>query len=149
MLGDALKDLLKKKQSGQKIEAPREREPSKVVNLMEALRRSVETERAGGERRKPAPRTGDHRAPKKAGRLELRARRAGYASIWAPPEQELGTRNGQAIIQPGPGVCPSCPRNYDSVPSLDVLAGAADFHFSVECLVIGTSGSPVLVEQRR
>jgi hypothetical protein len=79
MLGDALKDLLKKKQSGQKIEAPREREPSKVVNLMEALRRSVETERAGGERRKPAPRTGDHRAPKKAGRLELRARRAGYA----------------------------------------------------------------------
>src|SRR5882757_6713342 len=65
---DALKDLLKKKQSGQKIEAPREREPSKVVNLMDALRRSVETERAGGERRKPAPRTGDHRAPKKAGR---------------------------------------------------------------------------------
>src|SRR4030081_3527180 len=77
---DALKELLKKKQSGQKIEAPREREPSKVVNLMDALRRSVETERAGGERRQPAPRTGDHRAPKKAGRLELRARRAGYAS---------------------------------------------------------------------
>ena len=28
---DALKELLKKKQSGQKIEAPSEREPSKVV----------------------------------------------------------------------------------------------------------------------
>ena len=41
---DALKELLKKKQSGQKIEAPREREPSKVINLMDALRRSVETE---------------------------------------------------------------------------------------------------------
>ena len=39
--------------------------------------------------------------------------------------------------------------HYDSVPSLDVLAGAADFHFSVECLVIGTPGSPVLVELRR
>ena len=39
---EALKDLLKKKQSGQKIEAPKEREPSKVVNLMDALRRSVE-----------------------------------------------------------------------------------------------------------
>ena len=52
---DALKELLKKKQSGQKIEAPRDREPSKVVNLMDALRRSVETERGGGERRKPAP----------------------------------------------------------------------------------------------
>ena len=37
---DALKELLKKKQSGEKIEAPREREPSKVVNLMDALRRS-------------------------------------------------------------------------------------------------------------
>jgi hypothetical protein len=73
---DALKDLLKKKQSGQKIEAPREREPPKVVNLMEALRRSVETER-GGERRKPARAGGNHRAPKKAGRSSARANKAG------------------------------------------------------------------------
>jgi DNA end-binding protein Ku len=73
---DALKELLKKKQSGEKIEAPRDREPSKVVNLMDALRRSVETERAGGgERRKPAAR--DHRAPKKAGRSSARAKKAG------------------------------------------------------------------------
>src|SRR6266498_4938217 len=42
---DALKELLKKKQSGQKIEAPRQREPAKVVSLMDALRRSVDTER--------------------------------------------------------------------------------------------------------
>jgi len=74
---DALKELLKKKQSGQKIEAPREREPSKVINLMDALRRSVETERGGGERRKPAPRAGNHRAPKKAGRSSARAKKAG------------------------------------------------------------------------
>ncbi len=73
---DALKELLKRKQSGQKIEAPRDREPSKVVNLMDALRRSVETERAGGERRKAAPRAGDHRAPKKAGRSSARAKKA-------------------------------------------------------------------------
>ena len=73
---DALKELLKKKQSGQKIEAPRDREPSKVVNLMDALRRSVETERGGGERRKPAPRARDHRAPKKAGRSSARAKKA-------------------------------------------------------------------------
>src|SRR5215218_8516279 len=73
---DALKDLLKKKQSGQKIEAPREREPSKVVNLMDALRRSVETER-GGERRKPARAAGNARAPKKAGRSSARAKKAG------------------------------------------------------------------------
>jgi DNA end-binding protein Ku len=72
---DALKELLKKKQSGEKIEVPRDQEPSNVVNLMDALRRSVETER-GGERRKPAPRAGDHRAPKKAGRSSARAKKA-------------------------------------------------------------------------
>ena len=74
---DALKELLKKKQSGQKIEVPHEREPSKVVNLMDALRRSVETERGAGDRRKPSRRTGDHRAPKKAGRSNARAKKAG------------------------------------------------------------------------
>jgi DNA end-binding protein Ku len=76
---DALKELLKKKQSGQKIEAPREREPSKVINLMDALRRSVETEgAAGGDRRKPASGRGsNHRAPKKAGRSSARAKKAG------------------------------------------------------------------------
>jgi non-homologous end joining protein Ku len=72
---EALKELLKKKQSGQKIEVPREREPSKVVNLMDALRRSVESER-GGERRKPARNAGNHRAPKKAGRSSARAKKA-------------------------------------------------------------------------
>jgi DNA end-binding protein Ku len=74
---DALKELLKKKQSGQKIEPPRDREPSKVVNLMDALRRSVETERGGGERRKPARSTGHHREPKKAARSTARSKRAG------------------------------------------------------------------------
>jgi DNA end-binding protein Ku len=74
---DALKDLLKRKQSGQKIEAPREREPSKVVNLMDALRRSVETERGtSAERRKPARAGANHRAPKKAGRSSARAKKA-------------------------------------------------------------------------
>jgi DNA end-binding protein Ku len=75
---DALKELLKRKQSGQKIEAPREREPSKVINLMDALRRSVETEGAtGGERRKPpSGRGSNHRAPKKAGRSSARAKKA-------------------------------------------------------------------------
>jgi Ku protein len=44
---DALKELLKKKQAGEKIEAPKERAPAKVINLMDALRRSVEAERGG------------------------------------------------------------------------------------------------------
>ena len=71
---DALRELLKKKRSGEKIEAPREREPAKVISLMDALRRSVETER-GGARRKPAARgAARHRAPKKAVRSSVRKR---------------------------------------------------------------------------
>ena len=41
---DALEDLIKRKQSGKPIEQPREREPAKVISLMDALRRSVEAE---------------------------------------------------------------------------------------------------------
>jgi DNA end-binding protein Ku len=47
---DALKELLKKKQSGEKIEAPRAREPAKVISLMDALRRSVDTSRESAKR---------------------------------------------------------------------------------------------------
>jgi DNA end-binding protein Ku len=39
---DALKDLLKRKQEGKPIERPERREPTNVVNLMDALRRSLE-----------------------------------------------------------------------------------------------------------
>jgi DNA end-binding protein Ku len=41
---DALKELLRKKQSGEKIEQPKERAPSNVINLMDALRNSLKTE---------------------------------------------------------------------------------------------------------
>jgi DNA end-binding protein Ku len=36
---DALKELLDKKRKGEKIEAPKEHAPSKVINLMDVLRR--------------------------------------------------------------------------------------------------------------
>jgi DNA end-binding protein Ku len=49
----ALKELLEKKQASEKIEAPRERAPAKVINLMDALRQSVEAERGARKRRKP------------------------------------------------------------------------------------------------
>ena len=52
---DALKELLEKKQAGEKIEAPRERAPVKVINLMDALRRSVEAERGGSAKRQALP----------------------------------------------------------------------------------------------
>ena len=51
---DALKELLKKKQAGEKIEAPKERAPAKVINLMDALRRSVETEHGSAKRQSPS-----------------------------------------------------------------------------------------------
>jgi len=45
----ALKELVEKKMKGIKIEAPRDRgEPTKVINLMDALRRSVRSEEQSG-----------------------------------------------------------------------------------------------------
>lgn len=74
---EALKELLKKKQAGEKIEAPKEREPAKVISLMDALRRSVNAERGAGGRRKP-PRSSTHRrTTKRASRSSTRHKKAG------------------------------------------------------------------------
>ena len=52
---EALKEVIKRKAKGEKIEAaPRER-PSNVINLMDALRRSVEAEAGGGSKPKSPP----------------------------------------------------------------------------------------------
>jgi DNA end-binding protein Ku len=73
---DALKDLLKRKQSGKPIEPPERREPAKVINLMDALRRSVDAQKSSGRRQSPrraaarSHRSGGKRAP-------ARARKAG------------------------------------------------------------------------
>ena len=73
----ALKDLLKKKQQGKPIERPKEHKPSNVVNLMDALRKSVQTETGGRERRQTEKRaTAPHRAPKKPGRSSVRHKKA-------------------------------------------------------------------------
>jgi len=74
---EALKELLKKKQAGEKIEAPKEREPAKVISLMDALRRSVGAERATGGRRKPAPSSAQRRTAKRASRSSARHKKAG------------------------------------------------------------------------
>ena len=73
---DAVKELLKKKQAGEKIEAPKQREPSNVVNLMEALRRSIEAE--GGAKAKQPARSVQHRkgAKKSTSKPHARQRRA-------------------------------------------------------------------------
>jgi DNA end-binding protein Ku len=61
---DALRELLKKKQEGKPIERAEQRRPTNVVNLMDALRRSVEA--SGGPasaKQRPAPNA--RRAPEK------------------------------------------------------------------------------------
>ena len=82
---DALKELLKKKQSGQKIETPRDREPSKVINLMDALRRSVES---GKE--KPAA-----KAPAKKAKKRVEGQREMLLPI-------SGTKGKEAAKEPAP-----------------------------------------------
>lgn len=73
---DALKDLLKKKQHGEKIVPSKGREPAKVINLMDALRRS-----AKGDTARPAERSAARRSPtrtaKKSTRSTARHRKAG------------------------------------------------------------------------
>jgi DNA end-binding protein Ku len=71
---NALKDLLKKKQHGEKIEAPKQREPAKVINLMDALRRSVTAE---SNPRRPARRAPARHKRASAKRAHTRARKAG------------------------------------------------------------------------
>jgi DNA end-binding protein Ku len=60
---NALKELLKKKQAGQKVERVASRESPKVINLMDALRRSVK-----GEKNAPAGKRGRKRI---AGQTEM------------------------------------------------------------------------------
>ncbi len=73
---DALKELLRKKEHGEKIEVPRDREPSKVINLMDALRRSAKGEGGSTARRGRAQAHG-RKSTKKSSRSSARARKAG------------------------------------------------------------------------
>src|SRR5262245_66415331 len=63
---DALKDLIPEKQSGQPIERPERREPSKVINLVDAVRRSVDASRESAKRAPSIkPRGSQSERPKK------------------------------------------------------------------------------------
>src|SRR5260221_4775282 len=74
---DALKELIRKKQSGQPIERPERREPAKVINLMDALRRSVEASRESAKRQAPSAKarcSQSERPKKKKSRQNLERR---------------------------------------------------------------------------
>jgi DNA end-binding protein Ku len=63
----ALEELVQKKIQGEEITYTEEAEPSKVVDLMEALKASVEAAKAGGGRSAPAGKTSTKRRKKAAG----------------------------------------------------------------------------------
>jgi DNA end-binding protein Ku len=73
---DALKDLIKKKQKGVKIEVPKESAPSNVINLMDALRQSVKAGRSGGRRKPARTQRRAKKARKPAARAQSRTRKA-------------------------------------------------------------------------
>ena len=70
---DALKDLLRRKQKGEKIERPKERAPSNVINLMDALRQSL---KAGGSSARRSASRPSARAAKKPARAHARHKKA-------------------------------------------------------------------------
>jgi DNA end-binding protein Ku len=75
---DALRDLIRRKEKGATVTAPEQPKEAEVIDLMEALKRSLG--QSGGERRKAAPRTaakgGTRKAPPKtpAGKASARKR---------------------------------------------------------------------------
>ena len=72
---DALKDLLKKKQHGEKITPAKREAPSNVVNLMDALRRSAKGEEPARPSARRAP--SRNRTAKKPARKQAHRRKAG------------------------------------------------------------------------
>src|SRR5262249_21740838 len=72
---EALKELLKKKQAGQKIAPPKEQTPTNVVNLMDALRKSVAAQGGAAATSKRAAQT--RKTAKKTSHGRTKQRKAG------------------------------------------------------------------------
>lgn len=70
---DALRDLIKEKQKGHKVTAPPEPREAEVIDLMDALKRSLGQ---GGERRKAAPRKAASKPRKPAAKKAAAKKRA-------------------------------------------------------------------------
>jgi DNA end-binding protein Ku len=82
---DALKELLRKKQKGEKIEQPKERAPSNVINLMDALRNSLKAE-GGPSAREPSTRSA------KKGRKRIEGQREMLLPIAGKKAKETAKR---------------------------------------------------------
>jgi len=73
---DALKDLLRRKQKGEKIERPKEPAPSNVINLLDALRQSVKAGGGGGDHARRRSSRSNGRSQKKPARSHARQKKA-------------------------------------------------------------------------
>ncbi|MGQ4274709.1 non-homologous end joining protein Ku [Terrihabitans sp. B22-R8] len=91
---NAVVEMLKAKQQGREIEAPKAQKAGNVVSLMDALRRSIETEKAGAAD-KPATK-GKAPAAKAADKEKTPARRPAARSVKrageAAPSEKKSTR---------------------------------------------------------
>jgi DNA end-binding protein Ku len=74
---NALKELLRKKQKGERIERPKEPSRANVVNLIDALRQSVKAESSGPMARRKTSESSERRPAKKPSRSAVRQRKAG------------------------------------------------------------------------
>jgi DNA end-binding protein Ku len=73
----ALRELIKKKQRGEKLPKPKERTSAKVISLMDALRKSAAADRSGALRQRPHASAGHKRTL--ASRSTARSRRVNEA----------------------------------------------------------------------
>ena len=90
---DALKELLKKKQEGKPIERPERPKPTNVVNLMEALRRSVEAGGASASAKTGAALSGAVHLRRQ--NTQSGKKRDAQANLW---KVRLGSRGARAVI---------------------------------------------------
>jgi DNA end-binding protein Ku len=74
---NALKELLRKKQKGERIERPKEPSRTNVVNLMDALRQSVKAESSGSTARRKISGSAENKTAKKPSRSAARQCKAG------------------------------------------------------------------------
>ena len=86
---DAVVELIRAKRAGQPIEAPRPAKPANVINLMDALRRSVEAETKHDREEKPA-------------RARSTARRATKRATPAPAPKPPASRGGKTAAKSAP-----------------------------------------------
>ena len=74
---NAVVELLKSKQAGKPVVTPEASRPSNVVNLMDALRKSIQSERDVASKKAPSKTSADRAPAKAAKKAPTKARKAG------------------------------------------------------------------------